>query len=163
MTQLPTALWGLAKEKMKNLKGIWVITTGCYSDYCVHSIFADEQKAKTYFEKHAKHYDCAELLFWEFDDKDFENAMKDLPMYVVDFDRYGQIIQAYQVGYSSDISHKENVHIYLGNRGLDAYLSVDIIAKDIEMAKKAAAERRFMYLETHKNEEPVKHYLGIYQ
>ena len=117
---------------------VYVITSGCYSDYHICAVSLDLKKAemlKKYYEK--TEYD--EVDIEEYDEDCYvDRIASGYSMYLVQFEKTGQ------VHYINPNRTTTEERIY--STWNERYINVEVWAKDEESAIKIAAEKRAKYL-----------------
>ena len=117
---------------------VYVITSGCYSDYHICAVSLDLKKAemlKKFYEK--IEYD--EVNIEEYDSDYYADRIASgYSMYLVQFEKTGQV---HHINPNRDPT-EERIYSTWSER----YINVEVWAKDEESAVKIAAEKRAKYL-----------------
>ena len=117
---------------------VYVITSGCYSDYHICAVTLDPKKAellKKFYDKVEYDETAIEEYYADFE---YNRISEGYKMYLVQFDKAGK------VHCIRDNRSPEGENIYETCNGY--YVNVTVWAKDDESAIKIAAERRAKYL-----------------
>ena len=120
---------------------IYVVTSGCYSDYHIVAATLDKDIAEKIAAKFSGRYDECEI-------EEYVNAEVMLkPAWIIKFDKSGIVTDTYECRSEYDYENigevYENKSIYYGG---NYHVSVTVSADDLESAIKIAAEKRARYL-----------------
>jgi hypothetical protein len=116
---------------------IYVVTSGCYSDYHIVAATLDKDIAEKIAAKFSGRYDECEIEEY----CDAEIMLK--PAWNISFDKAGNVINTY--GCESEYDY-ENIGECCERRWGECALNVSVSADDLDSAIKIAAEKRAKYL-----------------
>lgn len=119
---------------------VYVITRGCYSDYCICAVSLDKEKAKKLAKMYCNLYDKAQVEEWETDTVTDVNALNGRYPYSVTF-YPDDPPWVYKQSYEYELFTEGIQEEYGGQR-----LYVNVYAPDDATALKIAAEKRAKYL-----------------
>lgn len=145
---------------MSKPKTIWVVESGCYSDYCVNGVFSSEANAKLYAERISgrPYSERAEVAEWPLDPSITE-ITKGYRCFHIVMLRDGAVesIQddddAFDYAGSLSMWRRTQAPAYAG-KGIPDALSGRVLAKNAKHAIKIANERRLALIASGEWGEP---------
>lgn len=115
---------------------VYVVTSGCYSDYGIEAIFSTKEFAEEFINSRSFNIP-EEIEEWCIDDKEhLDFIKKGLCYYAVELERNGDV---------ASIKKSDGDVPYLGNRYIDLF-EFYVTAKNEKHAIKIANERRSMMI-----------------
>lgn len=128
---------------------IYIVTSGCYSDYHIVTVFMDKDKAKAFVEaynshKTSKYYDDYEIETYKVSDIDVQ-TIGDNAFYDVQVSRRGACyVGLAELGYAFETNEDVGKVIEYIAGAQEGY-RVIVLAKDAEHAKRIAQDKIAQY------------------